>query len=1222
MKKQNKLLAFLLSMMMLSSGALFACSDETTDETINNGNTSTETEETVEDKKLITNSDFETFNTKDGLNLIGTSISGWSVSLNSATTGQALEAESASGIVDTQADAWKNLTKSKYTEKEVSKLTEAEAEAVWDSMSAKDKLDYYKAWKDNADNKDKDIKDLSFYEAFNITSDDVPTTANPGTHYAETDTDNADKTKVLMLRNQHEDKNSEVWGTAQKVSSSSTVTVNAGTSAKFSFWVKTQDLTSWNEFTQTSQPAIDKGAFVRVSNTLGGKSLDAMEIKNINTDGVEENNGWVQYSFVLHGSAFADSTFSITFGLGQGGGTDRYEYVNGYAFFDDVQVEIISESQYQAIVDSNSDSLKDAGVRTFSVAEKGKQRIVTAGDISYTEGGVKKNKIVDIDYSEGAELIGGNSAMLGSAWTLQDTREERGVDKDGNPVYYTSLKNPTGTNVKTWQGLSFDGTNDYKGILSSYEDLNGTGDTFKQIIYDDFFKDTEKDNDFLKNLTDKKTLILISASGASYTASLDDFTLSANSYRMISFFVKTSDMDGFTGAGVRVQNINLKSNAVVMSSISTPQIDGVKVGETEDYYDGWKKVSVFISNETDEAQKVKISLSFGPTGIVDSSANSYKTGFAAFTGFETYSIDEKMFEYASTGDYSKVLKLENAQEIESDDSFDSAVSVSERPISDGYANLKNYKGVTPDSDYVKANATGSNLLINTNQTAGLLSKDELTDEDGVDNAKYTAILNSLGATGANNAEKWESIFGGTKGEATANQPLVIYNQTKSAYGFIGNSSTINGYTAVSVRVKVSEGAKAYLYLVDMDDISKQQTLSVGRNQTYWYTDDGDICVSDPTKSSFNARKDVAFKLQSNGLYKMNPHWFAATLSEDVYYANLSVYEKDVNGNLLVAENGVSYNYNNLWKNDGNDGIAFYYDETTDRYYADSKKTIPVHDLKHVKYYDPEKDKVVSLARYEELEEKNTVITVNPTYANGVDASNGYAWKTVTFYVHAKDVSKNYRLEVWSGARNGEVESQANSYVIFDDSGISTVEEATYQDKLAEKKDIVGEENYFESVFSFYDSAKFLRYDETADELAVGNSYDEYKSSDYSSGVAYLYFEDAKHAEMYVDYAYTDVTVSIDPEEVVEDTTEEEEETTGDETNPWMLASSIALVAVLLFAIVSIIFRKVFKKFFKKFFKKNKEDKKTKKAKKEKAKKEKKARKQRVEQRDEDSPYND
>ena len=1216
MKKQNKLLAFLLSMMMLSSGALFACSDDTTSSNSNNGNSNPETEETVEDNKLITNSDFETFNTKDGLNLIGTSINGWStVSLNSAPTGQAISADSASGIIDTKTDAWENLTKSKYTGKEISKLTEAEAEEAWGSMSAKDKLDYYKAWKDNTDNKDKSISDLSFYEAFNIESDDIPATANPGTHYASTDTDNADKTKILMLRNEHKDKNSEIWGTAQKISSSSTVTVNAGTSAKFSFWVKTQDLTSWNEFTQNSQPAIDKGAYVRVSNTLGGKALDALEIKNINTTGVEENNGWVQYSFVLHGSAFADSTFSITFGLGQGGGTDRYEYVNGYAFFDDIQVEIISNAQYQEIVDTNGDDLKDANVRTFTVAEKNKQRIVTADELSYTDNSVKKNKIVDLDYSQGANLLSGS--LLNGGWVAQDTREEKGVDKDGNPIYYTSLKNPTDTNVKTWQGLSFDGTNDFAGVISSYENLNNSGNAFKQRIYDDFFKDTADDNDFLKNLTDKKTLMLISASGASYTASLTDLELAPNSYQMLTFFVKTSNMDGFTGAGVRVENTNLKSNAVVLSSISTPQIDGVKVGETEDYYDGWQKVSVFISNETEDPQKVKLSLSFGPTGIVDSSADSYKTGFAAFTNFQAYSIDEKMFEYASAGDYSKILTLKNAEEVESDDSFDSAVSVSQRPIKDGYANLKNYKGVTPDSDYVKANATGENLLINTNETAGLLSKAELQDEDEVENAKYTAILNALGATGSNNAEKWESIFGGTKGEATANQPLVIYNEETSAYGFIGTSNAINAYTAVSVRVKVSAGAKAYIYLVDMDDISKQQTLSIARNQTFWYTDDGHIALSDPTDSDFNARKDIAFKVQDNGLYKVNPNWSgSASIDKDAYYANLSAYEKDAYGNLLVAENGVSYNYTDNWKNDGNDGIAFYYDGG--KYYADSKKTIEVNDLAGVKYRN-DKDELVSLARYEKLDGKQTVITIDPTYANGVDAKDGYAWKTVTFYMHAKDVTKNYRLEVWSGARDGSFESNAGSYVIFDDSGISTVEESTYQDKLKERKEVVSENDYFESVFSFYDTAKFLRYDSTADEKEVGNSYDEYKSSAYTSGIAYLYFEDDKHAEMYVDYQFQDVTVEVDPEIVEDDTPGDTTEETGNESNPWMLASSIALVAVLLLAIVSVLFRKVLAKFFKKIFAKfKKKDKKSK----EKVKKEKKAKKQAVEQRDENSPYND
>ena len=119
---------------------------------------------------------------------------------------------------------------------------------------------------------------------------------------------------------------------------------------------------------------------------------------------------------------------------------------------------------------------------------------------------------------------------------------------------------------------------------------------------------------------------------------------------------------------LKVENVKLQSNHVIMSSISTPQIDGVKVGDTENFYDGWQKISVFVSNESDTEQKITLSLTFGPTSIVDSAAGSYKTGFAAFTGFETYSIDEKMFDYATASTYSKVLNLTEAEEEENEDS--------------------------------------------------------------------------------------------------------------------------------------------------------------------------------------------------------------------------------------------------------------------------------------------------------------------------------------------------------------------------------------------------------------------------------------------------------------------------------------------------------------------------------------------------------------------------
>ena len=116
-------------------------------------------------------------------------------------------------------------------------------------------------------------------------------------------------------------------------------------------------------------------------------------------------------------------------------------------------------------------------------------------------------------------------------------------------------------------------------------------------------------------------------------------------------------------------------------------------------------------------------------------------------------------------------------------------------------------------------------------------------------------------------------------------------------------------------------------------------------------------------------------------------------------------------------------------------------------------------------------------------------------------------------------------------------------------------------------------NYFESTFSFYDSDKFLRYDETADVNGVGNSYESYVPSSYAESVAYLSYNKANIYEMYLDYTLSETTVTADVEEE-DSTTDDTEETVTDETNWWLLAGSIIIAAVLLFAVASIIVRKV------------------------------------------------
>lgn len=346
-------------------------------------------------------------------------------------------------------------------------------------------------------------------------------------------------------------------------------------------------------------------------------------------------------------------------------------------------------------------------------------------------------------------------------------------------------------------------------------------------------------------------------------------------------------------------------------------------------------------------------------------------------------------------------------------------------------------------------------------------------------------------------------------------------------------------------------------------------------------------------------------MQPNGLYKVNTNWtgyIGSDIDKDAYYANLANYEVKDN-NLIVAEGGVSYNYNNKWDNEGQDGIAYYgYDATAKTAYADRAKTILVKDFSTAKELAP---------RYTTAESGNSFSFV-------VNNTNG-DWATVSFYIQNGDQAKNYRLEIWNGDRNGAAVN-AGDYVIIDSYSPDALSDQAAFDELASARidDVSADgeenENYFENAFSFFDTAKFLRYNEDIDENEIGNSYDNYDATTFTAGVAYLKYasETENVYELYANYALSEDTVDADPAES-ETEEEEEEEETESETNLFLLISSIAIAAVLVLAVVSLIVRKIITKARKKnatkarLNAKPKKEKKVKKAK---------------ETKDENSPYND
>ena len=1151
-KSKKNFLALLLSVLMVTSCAatLASCGDSSSTESSSSSSTE-DTSTSVVDNGLIKNANFKTADTKNGLNPIVTSVTGWSRSVHSSTSGSSASSSTTqSGILDTSKDAWENLTK---LEKNV-QISVEEAKAQWDTFTVHEKLAYYEYWKEqNPNDKSKIATKLQdFYQSFNIDKDDIPT-VNPGTHYAEGD---APDTNVLMIHNQA----SKDAGTSQKYTSSSTVTVPAGAAAEFSVWVKTADLKSVDS-ANNAQDIVGKGAYISVTHSVGGKSMPVFQVKNINTEVINaenENNGWVKYSFYLSASSYTNTTFSIVLGLGQGTSSERYENVNGYAFFDDIECKLV-ETFDQDKVDEFA---ANVSVDFDSVAE---DKIID----SQTNPTAKKFALDFHGSFDASEIL--------ASFKQENVSLTTGSHKNNDNYTSAIGKNPL---PSLNGGINAD--NDVNGIYS-LSSLKNVQDSYVQAIYNDYLVSKNDKGAWLDESQD--FLLMLSKKGAAYTVDSDyefnfynDASGEYEDYMLVSFFVKTSSMNGATGAGITLHDGDNKTS---FSAIDTTTITSVQVGENEDVYDGWQQVFFFVENDYEnKAGSFTLSFNYGLTDITGATLDSFYEGFAAFTGFETYYMTKDEYAAASTGTYAKKVTVSNVETktTASNDGFDSATVTPSNALKEGFANPKNYSGVY-SSNYLVNQPSGEftekdyieNTKINQYANAGLLNKDYFvgTEEDeSYFNESFALYEQMKAATGETTAEGvWNSLFG-----AGVTQPLVIWNyaMSKQSYGFIGKTKTIaaNNTATVSLRVKASS-ASAFIYLVDMDDDTYSSTLSIGSNLTYWYDSEGNVWTGNPDEKE----SEKAFILQSNGLYKANERWSAYKNLEnkDAYYANLNAYEK-VGDNLIVAEGGAAHTYT---KADANGNVIAFYGDGSN-YYADEAKNVKVLNLADLTKASEDDTSKPLAYRYLANENRQLVAEVKDTQGE---------WAIVTFYVKAGDTAKNYRLEIWSGARDAStVNTTNNSYVIFDTNNPGDISETEFSGLITEHKDDEGAD-CFETIFSYFDSAKYLRYNRDLDTANDGNLYKVSYTTAHSEaveGVAYLKYTENKNQTVLVDYSLIDVEIEAKAiEEDSDDTTSEEDDHDHDETNVWMLISSIAVAAALVFAIIAIFVRKGVEKYHKK-----------------------------------------
>ncbi|MCD8294439.1 MAG: hypothetical protein LUE27_04215 [Clostridia bacterium] len=961
---------------------------------------------------------------------------------------------------------------------------------------------------------------------------------------------------ILMIHNAESTDN----GISQYYSSSTTITIAANTAAEMSVWVKTSDLKFDKGYDQNQDE--DRGAYIEVVQTVNGTTIDSTKIAAINTEKilaqdnntVEDSNGWIQYTVYINGCDFADSTVTINLGLGGDGTTDA---VAGYAFFDDVEI-----TQYVSLDSTGctyEDFLANGGSldkSTCNLTTDADDKIFYA-DYSYRDDDARNSQdthyYIDLasETAAGGESYSGitlSSGNVSAGLTEEEVKTKTYVSSEDDDAKYNQV-----TKKGQTEGAQLPSTMTDSRITAY--DLIGTYSYSYTFTTASFSTDNSRYdysnilNDALEGVgslpkaagSDTNMLLLLSAYGAAYTATIADnaFVLDPDEYVIVSFWVKTSDMNGKTAATLKIYDADDEDSS---SSYAFETTDvTTDVGDDEDIFNGWVQCFFFVHNDTDETKTFNIDFSFGNTTIDSTTNNSYYYGWAILANMQILKTNEDINALASSGSYSTSFEITDTEDDLSGDVFDDADTRSD--ITAGIANTSSYNGVNGSSSTVVADADSNPDLdaYNSNSYAGLINKDYFEDYDEDLQLKILSSFDSSVTSITDALAQWEDVFGDL-----TYQPLIIVNNLREYavsaeatdktyteyyvaaeadyegevflsttgkklrkvteddeydedttyyslknicnYGFVSSTSTFSssGYTTISLKVMVSGDATAYIYLIDPDtnDILGYETPEY----TFYYDDDGSVLDAeyDTTWTDKEHRTHIIYSMRDDGLYDNykdteDDGVYANIYNYDKVFKNIdfeddTFYEKDENGNVVKViyddlEDGTLYYADEsctvlqdhyLVATDGTrifewsaEDEAYYYlvDEEYTYYDDDDEEVTAYRQVRAREDQDDEDSPYIVVQGFDEQYTRSydPISQEDTPYSFVIGNTNGQ-WVTVNFIVHTGNLSKSYRVELWSGERGTSGVADDNTWsegaIAFDYSAYSITDD-NYDSLLSE-----------------------------------------------------------------------------------------------------------------------------------------------------------------------------
>lgn len=301
--RKHHILALILAILMcLSLTLAVACADDDLSDIP--GYTYSE----IEDSK-ITNSSFVIGTT--GINyssLPKTSVNGWTLDKNSSAK---------SGVIDVSGDGWNALLSNLYADSGI--LDYVKTKNNFDNEDVKTALN-----KQNATSSE--IKNYIIDNYFDASKATAETSSkylfkNPGKHADALDN------SIYMMNNY---RSNEAYGSIQKLSSSTEITLEKGQYAEISVFVRTANL---NKVASKDVYGKEIGANIRVTSTFAGTTQEPFGIFNITDE------TWTKYTFYVKADSVYDTTFKIVLGLGY----DNCK-AEGTVYFDDIIVKTLDQA--------------------------------------------------------------------------------------------------------------------------------------------------------------------------------------------------------------------------------------------------------------------------------------------------------------------------------------------------------------------------------------------------------------------------------------------------------------------------------------------------------------------------------------------------------------------------------------------------------------------------------------------------------------------------------------------------------------------------------------------------------------------------------------------------------------------------------------------------------------------------------------------------------------